>query len=115
MAPRTDEFSASPARRTTSPYHAGKSLDWLGKAVVLMAFSFVDVDRRRRSRLRRSEPKRRERLRPDVHERRPRGNRRNRQKLIHARPQQRHAQRIAGSAILNLMVQYSGTVDRAFA
>jgi hypothetical protein len=30
-----------------------------------------------------------------VHERRPRGNRRNRQKLIHARPQQRHALRIA--------------------
>src|SRR5438128_2659106 len=49
-----------------------------------------------RSWLRRSGPKRRERLRRDVHERRPGSNRRNRQKLIHARPQQRHAQRLAG-------------------
>src|SRR3954453_12358626 len=36
IAPRTDEFSASPARRTTSPYHAGKSADWLGNALVLI-------------------------------------------------------------------------------
>jgi hypothetical protein len=37
----------------------------------------------------------RERLRRDVHERRPRGNRRNRQKLIHLGPTQGHAQRLA--------------------
>ncbi len=35
IAPRTGEFSAKPARRTTSPYQAGKSLDWLSKAVAL--------------------------------------------------------------------------------
>jgi len=35
IAPRTGEFSARPARRTTSPYQAGKSLDWLSKAVAL--------------------------------------------------------------------------------
>ena len=58
--------------------------------------SFVDVYRRRRSWLRRSGPRRRERLRRDVHERRPRDDRRNRQRLIHTRPQ-RHARRIAGS------------------
>ena len=62
-----------------------------------IVLSFVDVYRPCRSWLRRSGPKRRERLRRDVHERRPRGNRRNRQKLIHARPQQRHAQRIPGT------------------
>jgi hypothetical protein len=56
---------------------------------------YVDVNRRWRSWLRRSGPKRRERLRRDVHERRSRGDRRNRQKPIHARPQQHHAPRIA--------------------
>jgi hypothetical protein len=59
--------------------------------------SFVDVYRRWRRWLRRSGPRRRERLRRDVHERRPRGDRRNRRTRIHARPQQRHAGRIAGS------------------
>jgi len=46
IAPRTGEFSARPARRTTSPYHAGKSLDCMGKDCVLIALSFKDVDRR---------------------------------------------------------------------
>src|SRR5215475_8412612 len=47
IAPRTAEFSARPARRTTSPYQAGKSPDWVGKAFVLIGSApFVDVDRR---------------------------------------------------------------------
>src|SRR4051794_26732850 len=35
-APRTAEFSARPARRTTSPYQAGKSPDCAGKRVLLI-------------------------------------------------------------------------------
>src|SRR5262245_25642103 len=46
IAPRTDEFSARPARRTTSPYHAGKAPDWVGSASVNIVCSFVDVYRR---------------------------------------------------------------------
>jgi hypothetical protein len=56
IAPRTGEFSARAARRTTSPYHAGKSLDWVGKAVVFIVVSFVDVYRRWRELVRRSCP-----------------------------------------------------------
>jgi hypothetical protein len=81
----------------------------MSRATANIVLSFVDVYRRWGSWFRRSGPERRERLRRDVHERRPRGDRRNRQKLIHARPQQRHAQRIAGfeakapcSAVLKL-------------
>ncbi len=40
---------------------------------------------------------RRERLRRDVHERRPRSDRRNRQKRVNARPPQRHAQEDSGT------------------
>jgi hypothetical protein len=36
IAPRTGEFSASSARRTTSPYQEGKSLDWLGNPDLVM-------------------------------------------------------------------------------
>src|SRR6185312_10071245 len=36
IAPRTGAFSASPARRTTSPYQAGKSCDCVGSASVLI-------------------------------------------------------------------------------
>src|SRR3712207_7498426 len=36
IAPRTAEFSARPARRTTSPYQAGKSLDCVGRGVAVI-------------------------------------------------------------------------------
>jgi hypothetical protein len=69
----------------------------MSRATANIVLSFVDVYRRWGSSFRRSGPRRRERLRRDAHERRPWGDRRNRQTLIHARPQQRHAQRVSGS------------------
>src|SRR5918998_4048031 len=44
MAPRTSEFSARPARRTTSPYHAGKSSDWRASERRDMNFLRVSTD-----------------------------------------------------------------------
>src|SRR3954452_11915288 len=87
IAPRTGELSASSARRTTSAYHAGKSVDCLGNASIVL--SFVDVWRRGGGAALRAEA--RERLRRHAHEGRPRGDRRTGRKRIHTRPQRRHA------------------------
>jgi hypothetical protein len=57
---------------------------------------------------------RRERLRRDVHERRPRSDRRNRQKRVNARPQQRHAQEDSGIAKLDLLEQSAALLYQAF-
>src|SRR6185312_2457781 len=46
IAPRTAEFSARPARRTTWPYQAGKSCDCWGRRTALMTTSLTDVNRR---------------------------------------------------------------------
>src|SRR5689334_16190830 len=46
IAPRTAEFSARPARRTTWPYQAGKSCDCWGRRTALMTTSWTNVNRR---------------------------------------------------------------------
>src|SRR4051812_47601163 len=64
MAPRTAEFSARSARRTTWPYQAGKSCDCWGRRTALMTTSLTDVHPRLRSWSRRFGPKAAEAPRP---------------------------------------------------